>query len=680
MKKLVNIAATAAIAAGLAPAMASAADYTWMSSPEDSNWNTTSLNWNSGEAWVDGNNAIFPASSSVKTITLSAARTANDVTVNGTGWTFNGGKLMTVTGKFSVPFTASGQNCTLADGFGGDSVRIGGNAVGTLFMGWGGSPTVKTTTLEDTVTIAPNDRRCFGPDPSSPSTNIVISGTPSLYANGNINLAPNRIIRIESGKALNLGAASGKTLTLGPIVAAPSDGLACSTNTYVYLPSYWSGLIKFNPGAGVTNDVGRMKVDSCLEVASGVTRIASHDGFTVGCGVNSPLYVVGNGSGYSDTKGNVIVSGGELYLPQGGRYAEMSKYAQMTVQNGGRVYAPNIHWLMGMSGTGGARLSVSNNGEFAVGTLRLGQGATWPNAINLGKDGTLRAGMLTLEFNNGQDVTFNFDGGRVQSGASDDGWSSLFGYPANAKWAGVHFYVREGGAILDASSGKHVWWARPLESGAEHDGGLICITGNNKDVVLANAATCSYNGPTRVLHTTGANDGNLQCRVANALPSTTTLQIGPHATAGFSSSWNNSTHIDQTVARVEGVGTIRFCSKLVVTDGISPVFTNAYGTLTFSDPCSLSGDYEIVGDANGCGCVKFSHNQNISNLRLKIAAGATLDKDNAKGTFYKILDAPSGVTGTFDVSGLPEGWVVKYASDGKSAYLCHLAPFTMVVR
>ena len=62
--------------------------------------------------------------------------------------------------------------------------------------------------------------------------------------------------------------ASGKTLTLGPIVADPSDGQAYSTNTYVYLPSYWSGLIKFNPGAGVTNDVGRMKVDSCLEVVA----------------------------------------------------------------------------------------------------------------------------------------------------------------------------------------------------------------------------------------------------------------------------------------------------------------------------------------------------------------------------------------------------------------------------
>ncbi len=667
-------------AASLALAAPATADtYTWLAAPASASWNTSALNWTVNGtdpvAWVDGNDAVFPATSSQKSITITGGRTVNNVTVNGTGWTFTGGKLMTVTGKFSVPFTASGQNCTLADGFGGDSVRIGGNAVGTLFMGWGGGPTVKTTTLEDTVTIAPNDRRCFGPDPSSPTTNIVISGTPSLYANGNINLAPNRVIRIESGKALNLGAASGKTLTLGPIVADPSDGQAYSTNTYVYLPSYWSGLIKFNPGAGVTNFPGRLEIGSRLEIMSGVTCLGSA---SKGTDTGAPLYIHGSGS-YSDTKGNLTISGGEVYIPQN-RYLEIRQCAQLNVV-GGKLLAPdaNAEVLLGRTGTGGARVSVSNNGEIAVGKLRLGQSLSWPNTINLGKDGILRPGNMTIEFANNQDVTFNFDGGRVQSGASDDGWSSLFGNPANAKWAGVHFYVREGGAILDASSGKHVWWARPLESGAEHDGGLICITGNNKDVVLANAATCSYNGPTRVLHTTGPNDGNLQCRVANALPASTTLQIGPRATAGFSSSWSGGHDLDQTVARVEGVGKVRFCSKLVVTGGVSPVFTNAYGTLTFSDPCSLSGDYDIVGDANGCGCVKVAAGQNISGLALKPGNMAAMSNQAPKGT-YKILDAPGGYTGTFSLAAdFPQDkWRVKYETN--AVYLEPVNAFFLIVR
>ena len=68
-------------------AVAYAANYTWMSSPADALWNTTSLNWNSGEAWVDGNNAIFGSSSS-KTVTLDGARTVGDMTFRD-GYTFH---------------------------------------------------------------------------------------------------------------------------------------------------------------------------------------------------------------------------------------------------------------------------------------------------------------------------------------------------------------------------------------------------------------------------------------------------------------------------------------------------------------------------------------------------------------------------------------------------------------
>ena len=70
-----------------------AADYTWMSSPADALWNTTSLNWNSGEAWVDGNNAIFGSSSST-TVTLEGNRTAADISVN--GYTFEGSSSLSL--------------------------------------------------------------------------------------------------------------------------------------------------------------------------------------------------------------------------------------------------------------------------------------------------------------------------------------------------------------------------------------------------------------------------------------------------------------------------------------------------------------------------------------------------------------------------------------------------------
>ena len=62
------------VVAFAASVSAFAADNTGMSSPVDALWNTTSLNWNSGEAWVDGNSVIFGSSAS-KSVTLDANRT-----------------------------------------------------------------------------------------------------------------------------------------------------------------------------------------------------------------------------------------------------------------------------------------------------------------------------------------------------------------------------------------------------------------------------------------------------------------------------------------------------------------------------------------------------------------------------------------------------------------------------
>ena len=123
-----------------------------------------------------------------------------------------------------------------------------------------------------------------------------------------------------------------------------------------------------------------------------------------------------------------------------------------------------------------------------------------------------------------------------------------------------------------------------------------------------------------------------------------------------------------------------FNEKLVVTDGISPVFDGAYGTLTIESPCSISGTYDIVGDVNGCGCVKFNNRQDISGLRLRLADGATLDEAKGRGSYYKILDAPNGVSGEFDMSELSSSWTVKYAADGKSAYLRRRIGMRVVVR
>ena len=518
---------------------------------------------------------------------------------------------------------------------------------------------------------------CLGALPVTPATNIwIMSGHTLFSESGTMSIHSNRMVFVKSGKTFNVGS-QGRLVIGGEIKTEPSPGLDYTTNNLFQVRSDWAGTVVIGPGEGITNSLGRVYVGAGLEVTNGVFHLAAGGQKMGGHSLVEILNVTGNGSSFSNTKGHLKLTAGELYSTQN-NYSEVSNYGHVEVV-GGRINTPNSHWLMGL--TGPSKLSVSNGGEFVVGEFRLGQTKACKNEMNLGKGGVIRPKKLLLEYGNDQDVTFNFDGGRFQSNVADDAYSTLFYASTHAKWDGVNFYVREGGAVLDSSFGKHVWWARPLVSGAEHDGGLTCVMGKNKDVVLCDkAAPCSYNGPTRTVFTTGANFGTLQCRVADVLPGTTTLQIGPHTQIGFNSSWSSGHDLDQTVARVEGVGNVVYCTKLVVTNGIAAVFDGEYGTLTFGNACSLAGDYTIVGNTNGCGCVKFNQKQDVSSLSLAFADVEKMDS-HARSSHYKIVDAPNGITGTFGLAAdWPRGWAVKYASDRKSVYVYHQNGTQIIVR
>ena len=207
----------------------------------------------------------------------------------------------------------------------------------------------------------------------------------------------------------------------------------------------------------------------------------------------------------------------------------------------------------------------------------------------------------------------------------------------------------------------------PLKSGVaegETDGGLT-VRGENIFVMTVTGS--DYNGRTRLEH--GAR---MQCRAAQVLPSGTTLQMGSDTSIGFNV-WTNYEDVAQTVARVEGCGRVFRNSLLTVTEAVAPVFDGVYGTLTFEKACSLNGDYEITGDANGCSCIKLESGssadptkQDISGLTLKVADLSALDKE-ARKSRYKILDAPYGYTGTFNLGNVADPWAVEYKNN--AAYL-----------
>ncbi|MBR3087218.1 MAG: RNA polymerase sigma factor [Kiritimatiellae bacterium] len=635
--------------------------YTWLDSPASAIWDASALNWSdgatSGVAWKDGNDAVFPDASSQKKITLSAMRTANDVTVNGSGYTLDG-KLLKVDGKF----TANKGSMTLAAGFGGDGVRIGGPSSATVYMGWAGAPTVKTTYLEDNIVIAPNDRRCFGPDPAAPITNVVAAGPgPALFANGNINMGVNRIVRLMQGKTLNLGAATGRTLTIGNLLADPSEGLDFNTNSLVRIPGYWAGAVVLAPPADATNGIGRLTVEGNALAKGGAIRLGSPATATEN---GALLYVNGNNSAFSATRGNFVVDGSSILAPQSSRYAEVSRWGQVTVTNGGAIHMPGVEWLNGLTMPG--RLVVAD-GEFVVGTLRISQsGSEHGSEILIGKSGVVRASKLRMD--NASKGVVTFDGGTFQSTRTipTDG-RELFTDNA-ARWANVTFEVGEGGAVFDASNGINIWWGRPLESATDHDGGIRKFGSGN--LILCAAST--YNGPTVV------ESGYLNARADNAVPDGSTLRLGggdsravfdPYIYEG-----SPSRPATNWIGRLEGVGDINNCSALHVTGAIAP---GADDTIGFERVCDLRGDYEVSANATSCSCIYLAEaGQDISNLRLTLPNPGGLSKDKRDG--YRILRAPNGYYGKFDSSALPSGWLVEY--NDSSIYLKFPKPFVMVLR
>ena len=371
---------------------------------------------------------------------------------------------------------------------------------------------------------------------------------------------------------------------------------------------------------------------------------------------NAPIYIVGNGSQYRERVGRMLVSGGELVNSQSDtRYFETQSYGQLDVA-GGSVIATNVLFLNAYGSPG--KVTVRDGGLLHCGTFRLSQTGTGTGGeLFLCTNGVLRVYQIGTS---GSAGAIHFNGGRLQrTSSSGDAIANASG----AAWNSISFLVEAGGAVLDTSNGKSILFPKALSSGVadgETDGGLTCILSGGNLVVLT-AAGSTYNGPTRL---EGPN-GTLQCRAANVLPAGTTLQVGPGTTADFSSQTATPTDRAQTVARLEGRGTVANNSNLTVAGAVAPVFDDTYGTLTLNKPCSLSGDLEIRGDASGCGCVKFAAaGQSIASLSLKVEDISLFSKNSPRG-FYKIVDAPNGYAGAqFAATNLPDNWQVRYENDG----------------
>lgn len=676
MNKTTTTRAAAILAAATVATGAIGTTYTWTGAASGT-WNTTDKNWSDGTtdgvAWVNNqaapNDAVFGSASQYSPF-LGGARYVNDLTLNGTDkYIFSGNYTesakIAVAGTINVGGTA--QFSVALDSLRPDgSLHLVGSKTAYVYQFKANLGCLQSSTwLDGALTFAPNYDRAFGREPPAPATNIFVTASGvKIFADGNVTIHSNRIVKANAGVTLNAAAGFGNTLMFKGRITADTNAWDSTTGFYnnsSRLTAYkgadgsWLGTVALDPGAGATNDFGRLQVESRMKVSSGTTTLTAA---TKATGTGALLYVPGNGSSFSDTRGNLVIDGGELHSWQG-YYADVSGYGQVTVTNGGRVNMTGVQWLNGLSGPG--RLTVADGGEFAIGILRLSQSGAAASEIILEEGGLLRAGTLYMD-QAGNSCDFRFNGGAIQS---IGGGNPFLKNTGDAYWTGVRFLVGEKGAVFNTCNGQNIWWSRPLVSGAAADGGVRKFGSG----VLVFTATNAWNGALAV------ESGNVQVRVKDGIPPGTSIRLSAGSKIDFSGNGVGGQHVENWVGRLEGEGTLANSSNLHVTNSIAP---GVGGSLVFDYPCYLEGDYEVAGDRTQCGRIVLNGaNTDISGLKVKLVdekafdAGATPDQ-------YVILSAPNKFAGEFDESDMPRGCRVKYTET--SAYLSFSQPFIMVIR
>ncbi|MBR2838789.1 MAG: autotransporter-associated beta strand repeat-containing protein [Kiritimatiellae bacterium] len=517
----------------------------------------------------------------------------------------------------------------------------------------------------------------LGAVPAVAETNIWITGgSHTLFSDGDtVTIHPNRMIFIKDGRRLNAGS-QGRLSISGEIHGEIALGKTEPTGTALHVKNggSWNGTVALDPGAGHTNDVGRLVNYGRLEVASGVTRVT---GESAGTGEGSALmFISGNGSAINDYRGHLLVNGGTLVtVPQasGNRFLIAQQHAQTEITNGGKIDMPKACYVNGLSSP--AMLTIADGGELRVVTFQFANN-NMSSMLHLKSGGKVVASEFWAHAAGG--CTVNLDGGgfgthgevgHIYFGTVDGAWANA------SRFANVKLYAKEGGALFDVPE-KNLWMRAPIMSGAEHDGGFR-KTGAGTLVVQTNF---TYNGSTTVA------GGTMQCRYQNALPQTT-LKLENGGTAAFSlydtGNWETYTHTEQTFRRIEGNGRVSYSKNVHVTESVAP---SKDGQIYFEWACDLNGDLEIEGDANGCGRIVWPRFVlNLSKLTLRVKDFSAFDTGKAKlkdgTTGYRILECASGGlhTGTLNLpADWPREWQVKYTQNG--AYLRYSTGTMVVVK
>ena len=534
----------------------------------------------------------------------------------------------------------------------------------------------------DGLLFVPGHDSAFGAVPESPRDNIFVRGssTALFSEQTDLHLDANRNVLVSSNRTFNVIAKTDKTLTIHGEINGEHEPGALPTTTRLMATWQWApissgkgGLVVLDPGEGRTNNVGRLTAEGKLEIKSGTTIVN-------GSGLNdaAALYVHGGTGTADDPTGKLTVSGGEIVVSPDseGKYVQVGFYNtgnQKALYGfldvcGGTVKTSGSEFLNAI----GAGLTVIRDGgviDCGGGNFRMAQYMTDnPTTVRLATNGLLRCNQVSIDTTKNTVATFLFDGGYLHPTVVNNSFAAAGN---NAAWDRITFAVGPGGAGFEVeASAKNVWIYRPLVSGVaegETDGGLMVRGPKGCAVCLMTNMT--YNGATTI-------DGcTLQQRTGdNQVPPGTRLVLKNGGEMHMVNYQTDKSHSAATFVGIEGDGVLRGCTKVAATGTFAP---SIGGKIEFdSMPQTISGTLSVIGDATGCGRLKFNALQDISTLSLSVPDISTFDI-HAEKTLYKIVEG--NYTDRFaTVSGLGEDWAVSYRADG--VYLSHIDAFTMIVR
>ena len=579
----------------------------WLASPADYNWNSSSIDWlntanSSSVAFTIGDNVTFDnGGGNASPVVLNGALAPGSVT-------FNNSTAV----AYTIVSASGGGKIT-----GGTGLTQSGNGTVTL-----SSPTndyTGITTLNNGILSVTNLANGGSPSPigaaSSASANLVLNGGDLQYTGPTASTDHGATLGANGGTVAVTTAAS--TLTLGGVIAGSSGG----------------GLTK--AGNGTLALTGGNTYDGPTTISAGTVRLSGSGTFGGGNVTNNGTIlssgsititnnISGTGSVSNDPTGTLTLSGTNSY--SGATAINGPNFGGLVVASSSALSSSTAVTLTSTTGgaSGGTRVTLNAGVSTPVGTS-----LSMPTASTTVRSCLYAAGASSW---NGP-ITINGDGAANQLAfESAGGYLTIGGNVGSSSFTGGTLQLRGDGTGTGSAA-----------NAVNGFGGAI-----NGTLSLSTSTLQINDGVTWTINTTGNTwglsqiaKGVLQLGVNNALPTGTTVNFGAAGNgtldlngfnqtvaalviAGNTDLITNSSASASSTLTYNGTGASTFSGAMAdnfANGGGKLALTVAANTLTLSGANTYNGNTTISG-----GTLALSGSGSIVNSpNISIAGGAKLD-------------------------------------------------------